>query len=334
VKYDCGDVDAVKVTGNGWLCDSGGRKHRITKLGKRQFLENKKNHPCQMCGEIFETPHSRDMHVAKGWCWTRRTKAQQRAYRRSRTRNAVDPSVNLVSVRSGEGEIFKAVSKFVYLGSMVTIDGGANSEITRRVEKASRIVASLSRTWSAPRIPLKLKVRLFSSLISSVLLYNCECWTVRQIDFKTLNGFYFRALKKVTRRDRMGDSDEADCPSWKTLLSVTGLTPLENVLRERRMRWYGHLMRADESDGSRLCMVEEMKRKSAWAKQVLNDMDVLKLSASRADSLTLDRVAWRRTTSSHNNNSAPPPPPPAQGVKTRSTSARRSRLPVRWCSRK
>jgi hypothetical protein len=42
------------------------------------------------------------------------------------------------------------------------------------------------------------------------------------------------------------------------------------------MQWYGHLMRADESDGSRLCVVEEMKRKPAWAKQALNDMDVLK----------------------------------------------------------
>ena len=46
---------------------------------------------------------------------------------------------------------------------------------------------------------MKLKIRLFYALTCSVLLYNCKCWAPLASDVKSLEGFYFRCMRRISR---------------------------------------------------------------------------------------------------------------------------------------
>jgi len=48
------------------------------------------------------------------------------------------------------------------------------SEIRRRIKKASETFRRLWRVWAMKGLSLKLKGRLYSAFVHSVLLYDCE----------------------------------------------------------------------------------------------------------------------------------------------------------------
>ena len=55
----------------------------------------------------------------------------------------------------------------------------------------------LWRVWAMKGLPLKLKRRLYSAFVHSVLLYNSEVWTITETEMKALvgrNGYLMRRL--------------------------------------------------------------------------------------------------------------------------------------------
>ena len=62
----------------------------------------------------------------------------------------------------------------------------------------------LWRVWAMKGLPLKLKGRLYSAFVHSVLLYNSEVWTITETEMKALvvrNGYLMRRLVgEVVRR--------------------------------------------------------------------------------------------------------------------------------------
>ena len=47
------------------------------------------------------------------------------------------------------------------------------------------------------KIKLKTKLRLYESLVKSILLYNCGSWRLSRSDQKKLNGFHRKQLRRV-----------------------------------------------------------------------------------------------------------------------------------------
>ena len=92
-------------------------------------------------------------------------------------------------------------------------------EIRRRIKKASETFRRLWRVWAMKGLPLKLKGRLYSAFVHSVLLYNSEVWTITETDMKALvgrNGYMMRRLvgevvrgaddKRLTESQLFGDA--------------------------------------------------------------------------------------------------------------------------------
>ena len=70
-------------------------------------------------------------------------------------------------------------------------------------------------------LPLKLKGRLYSAFVHSVLLYNCEVWNITEIEMTALvgrNGNLMRRLVgEVVRSaddERLTESPLLEMPSW------------------------------------------------------------------------------------------------------------------------
>lgn len=68
-------------------------------------------------------------------------------------------------------ETIADVDSFCYLGSTISIDGGAKSDIYNRINKARNAFARLRNIWRSNNIKTCTKVTIFNACVKSVLLY-------------------------------------------------------------------------------------------------------------------------------------------------------------------
>ena len=74
-----------------------------------------------------------------------------------------------------DGQVIESVNNFVYLGSNISSSGSINSEIDRRIGKASGTFARLSdRVWCNPKLSIKTKASVYNACVCSTLLYGSE----------------------------------------------------------------------------------------------------------------------------------------------------------------
>jgi acyl-coenzyme A synthetase/AMP-(fatty) acid ligase len=135
-------------------------------------------------------------------------------------------------------------SKFVYLGSMLTSDTLAQGEIRRRAAIAWTVFGDLDRIWKSHTITWKLKGRLFSALVLSIMLYNAEVWPLGKDDNNLLEGIYTRMIKSLCTRATQMKTVSKQTKMLHTkntdLLKLLGLPTMHGLLRQKRMRWVGH----------------------------------------------------------------------------------------------
>ena len=77
------------------------------------------------------------------------------------------------------GEDVEVVERFTYLGSAIHVSAGCEPEVNRRLDQALGVMGSLKHGVSRCRYLCgRMEVRVFRSLVLSVLLYGCETWTL------------------------------------------------------------------------------------------------------------------------------------------------------------
>ena len=67
--------------------------------------------------------------------------------------------------------ILEEVTSFVYLGSVVSIDGGCDEDIKVRINKARVAFNMLRKVWSSRVISRRTKFRIFNTSVKAILLY-------------------------------------------------------------------------------------------------------------------------------------------------------------------
>ena len=77
---------------------------------------------------------------------------------------------NQDSVKLHHEEI-KEVDKFVYLGCVVSKDGGTDEDIKRCINKARHVFNTLRQIWRSKALLVRNKIRIFNTNVKSVLLY-------------------------------------------------------------------------------------------------------------------------------------------------------------------
>lgn len=135
----------------------------------------------------------------------------------------------------------EAVSSFTYLGSTITSNLSLDAEVSSRIGKAASTFGKLtSRVWENSKLTIHTKVRVYRACVVSTLLYGSEAWTPYAHHERRLNSFHLRCLRRilgVTWQDRVTDSAVLERAQLPTMLSL---------LKQRRLRWLGHIRRMDD----------------------------------------------------------------------------------------
>ena len=77
-----------------------------------------------------------------------------------------------------DGEKMATVTDFIFVGSKITVDGDCSYEIKRRLLLGRKAMTNLDRLLKSRDITLSTKVHLVKSMVSQVVMYRCERWTI------------------------------------------------------------------------------------------------------------------------------------------------------------
>ena len=88
-----------------------------------------------------------------------------------------------------DGETVETVSDLVFLGSKITADGDSNHELKRRLLLGRKVMTNLDRIFKSRDITLPTKVHLVKAMVSPVVMYGCESWTVKKAEHRRIDAF-------------------------------------------------------------------------------------------------------------------------------------------------
>ena len=86
-----------------------------------------------------------------------------------------------------------------YLGALITGDGRADSELSRRIGVAAGDFRELQKLWNHAAVSLQDKLHFFESLITSRLTYGLATLWLVTAQRRRLDGFYVKCLRKILR---------------------------------------------------------------------------------------------------------------------------------------
>ena len=86
-------------------------------------------------------------------------------------------------------ETKETVSDFISLGSKIPVDGDCSHEIKRRLLLGRKSMTNLDSIFKSRDITLLTKVHLVNGLVSPVVMYGCESWTIKKVEHWKIDAF-------------------------------------------------------------------------------------------------------------------------------------------------
>ena len=76
----------------------------------------------------------------------------------------------------------ETVTNFTFWGSKITADGDCSHEIKRRLVLGRKAMTNLDNILKSRDITLPTKVRLVKAMVSPMVMYGCESWTIKKAE--------------------------------------------------------------------------------------------------------------------------------------------------------
>ena len=140
------------------------------------------------------------------------------------------------------GNALKQVKEFTYLGSVIASNGTSEKDIDRRINLARAAFNSLKKIWAARDISKPLKVRVYESLVLSILLYGSETWTMTELTKGPLRSFEMICLRKI-----MGISKKDHYRNTEIKKYLNIEYDIVEKIQQRQLRYFGHITRMEPS---------------------------------------------------------------------------------------
>ena len=85
-----------------------------------------------------------------------------------------------ITSRQIDGETMETVADFIFLGSKITADGDCSHEIKRCLLLGRKVMTKLGNILKSRDITSPTKVCLVKAMVFPVVMYGCECWTIKK----------------------------------------------------------------------------------------------------------------------------------------------------------
>ena len=102
-----------------------------------------------------------------------------------------------------DNQDLETVQNFTYLGSIQSCSGDTEVDVNCRIGKACGVFRKLGTVWSSRNISLRLRMRIYTSVVLSTALYAYETWKNTTRIANSLDVFHMNCLRKVLKVKRL-----------------------------------------------------------------------------------------------------------------------------------
>ena len=138
--------------------------------------------------------------------------------------------------------IWETVANFLLGGSKITAGGECNHGIKRCLFLGRKVMTNLDSTSESRDIALLTKVHLVKAMVFPVVMYGCECWTIKKVECRRIDAFElwcWRRLLRVPWTARRSNQS--------ILKEISPEYSLEGLMLKLKLQYFGHLMRRTDS---------------------------------------------------------------------------------------
>ena len=76
----------------------------------------------------------------------------------------------------------ETVADFIFLGSKITAEGDCSHEIKRCLFLGRKVMTNLHSIFKSRDITLPTKIHLVKAMVSPIVMYGCESWTIKKAE--------------------------------------------------------------------------------------------------------------------------------------------------------
>ena len=98
-----------------------------------------------------------------------------------------------------DGETMETVTDFIFLGSKITADCDCSHEIKSCLLLGRKAMTNLDSILKSIDITLPNKVHLVKAMVSPVVMYGCEIWTIKKAKSQRIDAFKLWCWRKLLR---------------------------------------------------------------------------------------------------------------------------------------
>ena len=141
-----------------------------------------------------------------------------------------------------DGETVETVADFIFWGSKITADGDCSHEMKRYLLLGRKVMNNPDGKLKSRDTTLSTKVRLVKALVSPVVMYGGESWTIKKAERQRIDAFElwcWRRLLRVLWTPRRSNQS--------ILKEISPGCSLERLMLKLKLQYFGHLLRRTDS---------------------------------------------------------------------------------------